>query len=74
MEALTALKPGETGIIEKVEGGISFVNRVSDLGFISNVRLTVLQNYSHGPVLVCLKDSKIALGRGEAEKIKVRRI
>lgn len=74
MEALTALRPGETGVIEKVEGGMNFVNRVSALGFISNVELTVLQNFSHGPVLVCLKDSRIVLGRGEAEKIKVKRV
>ncbi|MDD3269347.1 MAG: FeoA family protein [Syntrophomonadaceae bacterium] len=73
MESLTALKTGEAGIVEKVTGGRSFVSRASAMGFTSNVELTMLQNFARGPLLVFLRDSQIALGRGEAEKIKVRR-
>ncbi len=73
MLSLTALKAGETGIVEKITGGRSFISRVSAMGFTGNVEFTMLQNFSRGPLLVFLRDSQIALGRGEAEKIKVRR-
>lgn len=73
MESLTTLKAGETGIVAKVEGGRNFVSRASAMGFTSNVEITMLQNFSRGPLLVFLRDSQIALGRGEAEKIKLRR-
>ncbi len=69
---LTALRTGETGIVEKVTGGKSFVGRAA-MGFTSNVEITMLHNFSRGPLLVFLWDSQIALGRGEAQKIMVRR-
>lgn len=74
MQTLAALKAGEKGVITKIEGGRTFAARVSSLGFVPDAELTVLQNFSRGPVLVGLKDCRIALGRGEAVKIKVRRI
>lgn len=73
MQNLTALRAGETGIVEKVTGGRSFVGRASAMGFTTNVEITMLQNFPRGPLLVFLRDSQIALGRGEAQKIMVRR-
>jgi Fe2+ transport system protein FeoA len=32
----------------------------------------MVQNYGWGPVIVEVRDTKIALGRGEAHKISVR--
>jgi Fe2+ transport system protein FeoA len=31
----------------------------------------VIQNYGHGPIIVNLRDTRVALGRGEAGKILV---
>jgi ferrous iron transport protein A len=41
------------------------------LGFVPGSVVTVIQNYGHGPVLVTVKDVRIALGRGEALKVLV---
>lgn len=73
MENLTSLKAGEKARVEGLAGGRSFVSRASAMGFTPDTELTVLQNFSKGPLLVFLRDSQIALGRGEAEKIAVRR-
>ncbi len=73
MESLTALKNGEKAIVMEVTGGRGFVSRASDMGFTADVELTMLRNFTWGPVLVSLRDSQIARGRGEAEKRKVRR-
>lgn len=43
------------------------------LGFTPGTRVTVIQNYGHGPLIVRVRDTRVALGRGEAEKILVRR-
>lgn len=33
--------------------------------------MRVLQNSGHGPVLVALRDTRVALGRGEATQVLV---
>jgi Fe2+ transport system protein FeoA len=40
------------------------------MGFTVNVELIMPQNFSRGPLLALLRDSQIALGQGEAEKVK----
>lgn len=70
---LSALKQGETGMIHDFEAGHTLVSRLSALGFTPNTRVTMIQNYGHGPVIVSVRDTRIALGRGEAGKIWVRR-
>jgi Fe2+ transport system protein FeoA len=41
------------------------------MGFTPGVEVTMIQNYTHGPLIVALRDTRLALGRGEAEKILV---
>lgn len=41
------------------------------MGFTPGVEVTMVQNYRHGPLLVSLRDTRLALGRGEASKILV---
>lgn len=70
---LSALQQGETGMIYDFEAGHTLVSRLSALGFTPDVRVTMLQNFGHGPVIVSVRDTRIALGRGEAGRIRVRR-
>jgi len=44
---------------------------VAALGFTPGVEVTVVQNYGRGPILVTVRDTHIALGRGEALKVLV---
>lgn len=70
---LGALRAGEVGVIGEVRGGHGFVSRLSCLGFTPGARIEVVQNYGHGPLIVAIRDSQIALGRGQAMKVYVSR-
>ncbi len=70
---LAALETGERAVIDGFDAGHTLVSRLSALGFTPNTAVTMLQNFGNGPVIVSVRDTRIALGRGEATKIRVRR-
>jgi len=65
---------GESVQIRAVQGGHSLLSRLASLGFTPGAHLRVIQNFGHGPMLVALRDTQVALGRGEASKIFVERV
>ncbi len=69
--ALSALPSGKRAIIHSLQGGREFCSRVANLGFTAGALLTVVQNYGHGPMLVSLRGSLVALGRAEADQVQV---
>jgi Fe2+ transport system protein FeoA len=69
---LSELKTGQTAVIQDLQGGYSFRSRLAALGFTPGVEITMVQNLGHGPMIVTLRDTRIALGRGEAEKILIQ--
>lgn len=71
-ESLSAVRTGETVEIREMQGGQSFLSRLATLGFTPGAHLQVVQNYGHGPIIVRVRDTRVALGRGEANKILVR--
>jgi len=71
---LGAVPAGESVRIRALQGGHTFVSRLACLGFTPGARLRVIQNSGHGPVLVALRDTRVALGRGEASRILVERL
>lgn len=71
--SLNLLRAGEKGTIAELTGGHGLRNRMLALGLTPGAEVTVLQNYGHGPMLVRVRDVRVALGRGEAAKILVRR-
>ncbi len=68
---LAELKAGTHAVVRAFRGGRELVNRLTALGLIAGVSLEVLQNYGRGPLLVLVRDTRIALGRGEALKVLV---
>ena len=46
-----------------------FASRLAAFGLSLGSEVEVLQNRGHGPVLIRVRDTRIALGRGEAKKI-----
>jgi ferrous iron transport protein A len=69
--SLGAVQSGETVQIQKMQGGHQFLSRLASLGFTPGAQLRVVQNYGHGPLIVSLRGTRIALGRGEAQKILI---
>jgi Fe2+ transport system protein FeoA len=70
---LNSLAKGEHAIVHTLSGGRAVSNRLVSLGFTPGVELDMVQNFGHGPLIVALRGTRVALGRGEAEKIIVRR-
>jgi Fe2+ transport system protein FeoA len=72
--SLGSVQSGESVQIRRMAGGHQFLSRLASLGFTPGAQLEVLQNYGHGPIIVRLRDTRVALGRGEAEKILIETV
>jgi ferrous iron transport protein A len=72
--SLSDVRTGESARIRKMRGGHQFLSRLASLGFTPGASLRVVQNFGHGPIIVNLRDTRVALGRGEASKILVERL
>jgi len=68
---LSDLAPGEVGVVRKLAGGWGFMSRLATLGFTPGAELTMVQNFGRGPLIVNIRGTRIALGRGEAAKVAV---
>lgn len=73
LERLSELKAGEQATIQGFDAGHGLISRLSVLGFTPQARVTMLQNFGSGPVIVKMRETRIALGRGEAMKVWVSR-
>jgi ferrous iron transport protein A len=71
--SLTALDAGERGVVVELTGGQGLLSRITSLGFTPGAEVTVVQNFGRGPIIARVRDARVALGRGEADKIQVRR-
>jgi len=54
--------------------GRTLKKRLLDLGLIPNCKFKVIVMQDRGPVLLEIKGTRIAIGRGMAEKIEVREV
>jgi ferrous iron transport protein A len=69
---LSALPAGHHATVEALEGGREFCTRAANLGFTAGALVKMIQNRGRGPVLVALRGTFVALGRGEAAAVRVR--
>jgi ferrous iron transport protein A len=60
-------------VVRALRGGQQLMSRLSALGLVAGVPVDVLQNRGRGPLLVLVRETRIALGRGEAAKVLVER-
>ena len=77
---LTALRNGETGIVTSIKAGHGrgrgrgwgFEKRLMDMGLTPGIKVTVVKSAPfHGPLEILVRGSRLALGRGMAERIFV---
>ncbi len=68
---LIDLEPGEKAMIRHLEGGRSLLSRLAALGFTPGAAVTVVRRNGHGPLLVSLRGSRVALGHEEAAHVIV---
>lgn len=70
--ALGHLQPGQRAIVARLLGGRGLQSRLAALGLTVGAEVMLVQNYGHGPLLLDVRDTRLALGRGEANHILVR--
>lgn len=70
---LSDIAAGEGAILLTLRGGRAVNNRLASLGFTPGARVSIVQNYGRGPLLIEVRGACVALGRGEAAKIIVER-
>ena len=68
---LSMVAMGETVELDKRIGGEELTHRLADLGLTPGTELSIVQD-AGGPLLVSVRDSRIAVGRGMAHRIMVR--
>ena len=71
---LDELPTGGEAEIESVSGAGSVMSRLAALGFVPGSRVSMVQNYGRGPIIVSVIHTRVALGRSEAGRIRARRI
>lgn len=52
-------------------GGATFVQKLTAMGFVPGSRVTVIRSQRAGPMIVLVRGSQVAIGRGVASKIEV---
>jgi ferrous iron transport protein A len=67
--ALDTLPAGTSAVVRELRGGRELVHRLAALGLTEGAPIVVLHSARRGPLLVLVRDTRIALGRGEAAKI-----
>lgn len=73
MQKLTDIQPGTNVILKKVLGGKRLQTRLIGHGLLEGKAFLVLDRIGQGgPLLVEIEGSKLAIGRGMAEKILVQ--
>lgn len=68
---LSDVSQGEHVILSTIRVGLELTSRLTSLGLTPGVSLQMLQNHGRGPIIINVRGTHVALGRGEADKILV---
>lgn len=71
MISLTDIKPGGQGVVRALHGGRHFKSRLAALGFTPGAPVEMVRNHRIGPIIVSIRGTQVALGRGEAKRVLV---
>ena len=71
--SLSEILAGEAATVLTFQSGRAVNNRLASLGFTPGVTVNMTQNYGRGPLIVTVRGTRVALGRGEASRIIVAR-
>jgi ferrous iron transport protein A len=67
------MRSSESGHIVALSGGRGLVSRLAALGFLPGAPVDMVRNDGHGPIIVKVRQARVALGRREATRITVER-
>ena len=72
-QLLSDVPVGQNVKLVKIHAGRRLAHRLAELGLTPGVEFSVLQD-NGGPLVICVRDTRIAIGRGMAKKISVELI
>ena len=68
--SLNELKSNEKGVVQKINGGTSLINRLNALGIRPGKEIAKISStFMRGPVTIQIDRSHVAIGFGMAKKI-----
>lgn len=70
---LTMVAPGQRVKLVQITAGRRLRHRLTELGLTPGIGLEIIQDQG-GPLLLAVRDTRLALGRGMAHKILVRAV
>lgn len=62
---------GYTGKITSIDGDTRFLSRITSIGLTIGCHVEIMQNLKKHPVLLLSRDSLVAVGRKDCERIEV---
>jgi len=68
---LSSVPRGDCVRLVGIDTGLGFRSRLAAMGLVPGVAVRVLRNSGHGPAVVEVKGTRLALGRGVASKMQV---
>ena len=69
---LSEIQTGNHGVLESMHAGRGLSSRLTSLGLTPGTDVTVLQNYGHGPMIINVRGTHVALSRGLARHLLVK--
>jgi ferrous iron transport protein A len=72
MMPLSMAKPGKKLEVTGFRGGFGMRRRLADLGVNIGMEISIVTIHQQGPMLVLMKGSRFAIGRGIAHHIYVK--
>lgn len=74
MKTLDGVMPGKQVRIERVEGDVRLLTRLSSVGLVPGAVVQVERNDRNRPVLVFERDTRLAINRKECALIQVEEV
>jgi Fe2+ transport system protein FeoA len=71
MMPLSMVQPGESVQVVGIRAGWGLRRRLAEMGLTAGVTVRVMNRQRHGPVVLDLRGTRLALGHGVAHKIMV---
>jgi len=71
VRTLASVKAGQTVRLVRIHAGHRLGARLAAMVMLPHAEITVIRNGHPGPCVVSVRDCKVALGRGMADKIEV---
>ena len=69
--SLSGVRKGNLVVLRDIDWGMRLKKRLRDLGLTPGVEVEILSDAGRGPIMLSVRGTRLALGRGVCDKILV---